>query len=133
MAAKYELKQSSDGQRYFNLKAANGKIILTSERYKRLAGAEKGIAAVRKNSGVKKRYDRRTSKAGDPYFVLKAANGEVIGKSEMYSSRSAMENGIRSVFAMAGAAMESSTISAIAMVVTLLMGSSSGAGQRHRH
>jgi hypothetical protein len=29
--------------------------------------------------------------------VLKAANGEIIGKSEMYSSDAAMENGIASV------------------------------------
>lgn len=31
------------------------------------------------------------------YFVLKAANGEIIGQSEMYSGDAAMENGIRSV------------------------------------
>ncbi|MBL4635858.1 MAG: YegP family protein [Kofleriaceae bacterium] len=32
------------------------------------------------------RYDRRTSNADQPYFVLKAANGEIIGKSQMYST-----------------------------------------------
>ncbi len=37
------------------------------------------------------------SMSGEPYFVLKATNGEVIGRSEMYSSASAMENGIESV------------------------------------
>ena len=37
------------------------------------------------------------SKADEPYFVLKAANGEVIGTSEMYSSTSAMRKGIASV------------------------------------
>jgi uncharacterized protein YegP (UPF0339 family) len=31
MAAKYDVRTSSDGQCYFNLKAANGKVILTSE------------------------------------------------------------------------------------------------------
>ena len=36
-------------------------------------------------------------KAGKPYFVLKAANGEVIGTSEEYSSVGAMENGIAAV------------------------------------
>ena len=36
-------------------------------------------------------------KKGEPYFVLKAGNGQVIGKSEMYSSKTAMENGISSV------------------------------------
>jgi uncharacterized protein YegP (UPF0339 family) len=39
----------------------------------------------------------RPQKNGQPFFVLKAANGETIGRSEMYSSASAMENGIASV------------------------------------
>lgn len=43
------------------------------------------------------RFERKTAKDGSPYFVLKAANGEIIGKSEMYSSVAAMENGIASV------------------------------------
>ena len=32
-----------------------------------------------------------------PYFVLKAANGEPIGKSEIYSSEAAAKNGVESV------------------------------------
>lgn len=35
--------------------------------------------------------------AGRFHFNLKAANGEIIGRSEMYSSTAAMENGIASV------------------------------------
>ena len=37
------------------------------------------------------------AKDGSPYFNLKSSNGQVIGTSEMYSSTSAMENGIVSV------------------------------------
>ncbi|MHB1108229.1 MAG: YegP family protein, partial [Lutibacter sp.] len=36
-------------------------------------------------------------KSGQPYFNLKATNGQIIGNSEMYSSESGMENGIASV------------------------------------
>lgn len=97
MAARYDLKKTADDQFMFNLIAGNNEIILTSERYKAKASAETGIASVRTNSPDDARYDRRTSTGGDPYFVLKAANGEVIGKSEMYSSASAMETGISSV------------------------------------
>jgi uncharacterized protein YegP (UPF0339 family) len=97
MAAKYDVLTSSDGQFYFNLKAANGKIILTSERYKQKASALTGIKSVRKNSMIDSRFDRRTSTASEPYFVLKARNGEPIGRSEMYSSNSARNNGIRSI------------------------------------
>lgn len=97
MPGKFELKPTSDSQFMFNLKAGNGEVILTSERYKAKSGAENGIASVRKNAPDDHRYDRRRSTAGEPYFVLKAANGEIIGKSEMYSGEAAMEKGIRSV------------------------------------
>lgn len=39
-------------------------------------------------------------------FNLKAGNGEIIGKSEMYSSKSACENGIQSVMKNAPEATE---------------------------
>jgi hypothetical protein len=65
--------------------------------YSSKSGCENGIESVRKNSPEDNRFERKTSKGGDPYFVLKAANGEPIGRSEMYSSTSAMENGIESV------------------------------------
>lgn len=97
MAAKYDLRSSSDGQYFFNLKAANGKVILTSERYTTKANALNGIRSVQQNAAIAARFDRRTSVAGEPYFVLKARNGEPIGRSEMYTSRSGRDNGIRSV------------------------------------
>ena len=97
MAAKYELKKTSDNQFMFNLKAANGEIILTSERYTTKDNAENGVKSVKINSPLNERFDRRESNKLEPYFVLKAANGEIIGNSEMYSSTSAMENGIESV------------------------------------
>jgi uncharacterized protein YegP (UPF0339 family) len=81
----------------FNLKAGNGEIILTSERYKAKEGAENGIASVKANAPHAERYDRRASSNGQHYFVLKAANGEVIGTSELYTSAAGMENGIAAV------------------------------------
>jgi len=97
MVGKFELKQAKNEQFYFNLKASNGQIILKSEMYKAKTGAKNGIESVKKNSASDERYDRRKSKKGDSYFVLLAANNQVIGQSEMYSSASAMENGIKSV------------------------------------
>jgi uncharacterized protein YegP (UPF0339 family) len=97
MAGKFELKTSTNGKFYFNLKAGNGQIILSSEMYESKSAAENGIASVQKNAGDDGRYDRKESSSGKPYFNLKASNGQVIGKSEMYESTSAMENGIESV------------------------------------
>lgn len=96
MAGKYEIKKNA-GQFRFNLKAANGKIVLSSERYTTKESARSGIESVRKNGPSDGRYDRRVAKNGEPYFVLLAANGEIIGRSETYSSRAAMERGIASV------------------------------------
>lgn len=106
MAGKFELNTSANGKFYFNLKASNGQIILSSEMYDSRANAENGIASVQKNAADDARFERKTSAKGDPYFVLKAGNGEQIGRSEMYSSEAARDSGIESVKANApGAAI----------------------------
>ncbi|QYO66557.1 YegP family protein [Leptolyngbya sp. 7M] len=97
MAGKFEIKTGKDGRAHFNLKASNGQVILTSEKYESRKACENGIASVRKNAGNDARFERKTAKDGSPYFVLKAANGEPIGKSEMYKTKRSMENGIASV------------------------------------
>ena len=43
------------------------------------------------------RYERKTSTDSRAFFNLKAANHQVIGTSQMYSSESSRENGIASV------------------------------------
>ncbi|MCV5334869.1 YegP family protein, partial [Escherichia coli] len=77
---------AKNGKVHFNLKASNGQVILSSETYDSRKSAENGIESVRKNSQVDARFERKTAKDGSAYFVLKAANGEPIGKSEMYKS-----------------------------------------------
>jgi uncharacterized protein YegP (UPF0339 family) len=97
MAAKFEVKATANGQFMFSLKAGNGQVILTSEMYKAKASALNGIESVKKNSADASKFHELESKKGEPYFVLKAGNGEIIGTSEMYSSASALKNGIESV------------------------------------
>jgi len=104
MAGKFELKKSKSGQFMFNLKAGNNQIILTSELYRQKTSAKNGIESVKKHAGNDANYERKTSSKGEPYFVLKATNKQVIGKSEMYSSTSGMERGIASVKANASEA-----------------------------
>jgi uncharacterized protein YegP (UPF0339 family) len=97
MSAKFVLKKTSNGQYQFNLKAPNGEVILTSEMYAAKGSIQIGIDSVKLNSISDGRYERKTSKSGEPYFVLKAVNGEIIGRSELYSTARAMEAGIDSV------------------------------------
>jgi hypothetical protein len=93
----YEILRASDGQYYFNLLASNAKVILTSEMYTQKHNAQKGIESVQINSTNADRYENRVSVNNEPYFVLKAANSEIIGTSEMYSSKQARDTGIASV------------------------------------
>ena len=97
MSGKFEITKAKNGKFMFNLKASNGEVILTSQMYEARASAQQGIESVKANAAQDARYERATSSSGKPYFNLKAANGQVIGNSEMYSSAVAMEGGIASV------------------------------------
>ncbi|MEM7361020.1 MAG: YegP family protein [Pseudomonadota bacterium] len=97
MAGKFEIYKDKAGEFRFRLKAGNGENILASEGYKAKSGATSGIASVRKNSTQDNRFERKESKNGKNFFNLKAGNHQVIGSSEMYESKAAMENGIKSV------------------------------------
>ena len=97
MAAKYQLFKANNGQFYFRLKAANGEIILSSEGYSTKAGASNGISSVKSNSPYDSNYLRQNSTDNRYYFVLRAANYETIGTSQMYSTTQAREVGVQSV------------------------------------
>ena len=108
---RFEIKLSANGKFHFNLKAGNGETILSSELYDSRSAAEKGIESVKKNAVEGKRYERKVNKNQEPYFVLKAGNGEIIGISETFSSETAMENAISSVMRNAPTAEISNTAS----------------------
>lgn len=97
MAAKFELTDAKGGKFKFALKAPNGLVVLSSETYDTKKAAEKGIASVKKHAASEKRFERLTAKNDEVYFVLKASNGEVIGKSETYKRKAGQDRGIASV------------------------------------
>lgn len=94
---KFVISTRKNGEFQFNLKAGNGQTILASEGYTTKAACENGIESVRKNSQDDSKFEKLTAKSGQPYFNLKAGNGQVIGNSEMYESTAARDNGIESV------------------------------------
>jgi uncharacterized protein YegP (UPF0339 family) len=97
MAAKFEITQRKNGDFQFNLKSANGQVILTSQGYKSKKTCLEGIDSVKRNSAVAERFEKKVTESGKPYFNVKATNGQIIGSSEMYSGESARDNGIASV------------------------------------
>jgi uncharacterized protein YegP (UPF0339 family) len=94
-------KTGADGQFYFNLKANNGLVILTSEGYSTTAAMQNGIDSVKKNATDESKYEKLISSNGKPYFNLKAGNGQVIGKSQLYENDANCDSGIASVKANA--------------------------------
>ncbi len=94
---KFVISQRKDGEFQFNLHAGNGQIILSSEGYSAKASCSNGIESVRKNSADDARFDRQVAANGKFYFNLKATNGQVIGKSQMYEAEASRDNGIESV------------------------------------
>lgn len=93
----FVISTRKNGETQFNLKASNGQIILSSEGYSSLAACENGIASVKTNAADDSRYEKLTAKNGKFYFNLKAANGQIIGSSEMYETEASRDNGIASV------------------------------------
>jgi uncharacterized protein len=97
MAAKFEIKRSSNGFFTFSLKAANNEIILSSETYSRRLGAVRGVESVKKNGAIDQRFQKKTASNGEAYFILKASNGKTLARSETYKTERACDNGIESV------------------------------------
>lgn len=108
---KFIVRRTASGIK-FDLKAANGEVIATSEVYTAEAGCMKGIQSVQKNAPVAAvedqtqegfaaqkhpKFEIYLDKAGEYRFRLKAVNGEIIASSEGYKSLSGCENGVESV------------------------------------
>ena len=95
---KFEVFQSPKNKKhYFHLKARNGQIILQSQGYASKSGAVKGAQSVQNNCADDKCYDRKVAKNGKHHFNLLSRNKQIVGSSQLYTSKASMENGIRSV------------------------------------
>ncbi|PHS59782.1 MAG: hypothetical protein COB00_17455 [Alcanivorax sp.] len=97
MSARYEIFQGINNQYYFRLRAANSEIILQSEGYVTRQGAENGVQSVKTHSPHDRFYSRLLSSDNKYYFNLNAANNQVIGTSQRYTTNTAREVGIESV------------------------------------
>jgi uncharacterized protein YegP (UPF0339 family) len=94
---KFIITKRKNEEYQFNLEAANGQIILTSEGYTTKANCKNGIDSVKNNAPTDSRYERKIATNDKYYFNLKAANGEIIGTSQMYTTIYSRENGISAV------------------------------------
>ena len=92
-------RSTRDNQWYFHFKSlGNNEIVLAgSEGYVSESGCLNGIRSVKENAPYEARYERFQGRDNLYYFRLKAANGEIIGKSEGYTTSYSRDNGIEIV------------------------------------
>jgi uncharacterized protein YegP (UPF0339 family) len=80
----------------FNLLASTNEPLFHSMTYLSKTVALKAIAMVRRLSQRDDAFEPRTTKNGQPYFVLKDENGHVIGESEMYITETGRNHALMS-------------------------------------
>ena len=109
--SKFVIRSVASGVK-FDLRAANGQTVASSETYHTGAACLKGVESVRKNAPAAKvedqtlegyavqsnpKFELYQDKAGQYRFRLKATNGKIIAASEGYVTKASCENGIDSV------------------------------------
>lgn len=92
--AKFVISRSTNAQYYFTFHGDNGERMLLSEMYVTKQSAINGAGAAKAASPYDKNYSRLTANNNQPYFLLKAENGQVLGVSETYSSAYARDAAI---------------------------------------
>ncbi|MDB3906457.1 YegP family protein [Crocinitomicaceae bacterium] len=95
------LKKSQDGFYSFSLHAKDDESILESGNYESKKEAEDGIESMRTIASFSSRYNQKHTTDNHYYFVLKAANDKVVGKSKYYASRSTLEADVDAVMQLA--------------------------------
>jgi uncharacterized protein YegP (UPF0339 family) len=93
----FEVFEGRDGRYYFHLSAANHEIILASQGYNTRTMSLAGVLSVLDNAGIPERYELLQATNGQWYFNLTAANGAVIGTSELYTTKWNAKKGIEAV------------------------------------
>ena len=95
-AARVEVAESTAGFR-FNVHAANGEVVLSSESYTTKAAAWNGAYAVQAAAADATAFTIKTATDGRFYFTLTADNGQIVGVSQMYTTKASAQAGISSV------------------------------------
>jgi hypothetical protein len=94
MNGKYTVSLVGTSEYHWSLTARNAQTMLSSRIYAAKSGVETGIESCRANSSDEARYERMAANDSRYYFVLRSADGEIIGTSETYYSTRAREQAI---------------------------------------
>ena len=99
-SAHFETFVGQDGKTYFDLVAGNGQNVLRSQGYSSSSSAKTGMNSVVVNGVETTAYEILEASDGSWYFNLTAANHEIIGTSQMYSTKYNAQRGANTVRAL---------------------------------
>jgi hypothetical protein len=95
--ARVSVEEGATSQFRFNLFASNGQVVLSSESYTTASAAWNGAFAVQDAAALDASFAILTAADGRFYFTLTAQNGQIVGISQMYTTKAAASSGIASV------------------------------------
>jgi len=97
MPGAFELKKSDDQLFYFHFVDDAGEMILMSGDYDAREEAEQAIKAVRVGSLTANQIAAGKVPAGETFFVIKDAGGDIIAKSVLFDDRMVFDNALHMV------------------------------------
>jgi uncharacterized protein len=86
-----------DGHYGFNLMASNGQIILTGEGYSTKEEVLDAVESARKNGKKPGQFTVSEPSTGKYTFSLYTSNGQDLGESQVYATKTGAETGIKAV------------------------------------
>ncbi len=97
MASRFVLKQTEDGEIFFNFLNTSDEVVLISGNYDDKVSAEAAIKEVRMNSLMSQQLAAGKTGEGEQFFVIKGNDGNVLVKSALYTSQMVMDNALHCV------------------------------------
>ncbi|MFK7979165.1 MAG: DUF1508 domain-containing protein, partial [Saprospiraceae bacterium] len=87
-------RREGNNQYYFQFLRDDGQVILNSEGYTTETARDNGVQSVINNAGNADRYEAHSNDGGGFYFILKAGNGQEIGRSVTFRKEKSRNSAI---------------------------------------
>lgn len=97
MTATFQIKSNDDGKYYFHFLDGSGNLLLMSGDYPDKEEAEQAIKDVQVGSLMSEQIAAGKVPAGDTFFVIKDARGDILVKSVLFDSRMVFDNALHAV------------------------------------
>jgi len=91
----FYIEKNENNMFVFHLKSDHNHTIATSKPYKKVSLIETEIDYINQNTNLDRIYERKTNNEGKFYFKILDIKLNTTAKSQFYSSKAGLENGIK--------------------------------------